>query len=107
VTVTVWLSSGEEVGGMTQGGHEGSLDINQISRYCGLKMVVGHKISVGKSIGELGGFGGKSLIQVDIHGHPHFPKESKQFSVHFGNSLFLAGFNFRGHFEGPNEYFSR
>jgi hypothetical protein len=48
VTITVWLSSGEEVGGMTQGGYEGSLDINQISRYYGLKMVVGRKIFVGK-----------------------------------------------------------
>jgi hypothetical protein len=48
MTVTMWLSSSEEVGGMTQGGYEGSLDINQISRYCGLKMVVRHKISAGK-----------------------------------------------------------
>jgi hypothetical protein len=49
VIVTVWLSSGgEEVGGVMQGGCDGSLDINQISRYCGLKMVVGRKISVGK-----------------------------------------------------------
>jgi hypothetical protein len=49
MTVTVWLSSGgEEVGGVTQGGCDGSLDINQISRYCGLKMVVEHKIFVGK-----------------------------------------------------------
>jgi hypothetical protein len=44
-----------------------------------------------------------SLIQVDIGGHPPFPNGSKQFS---GNLLlFLAGFNFRGHFEGPNEVF--
>jgi hypothetical protein len=47
------------------------------------------------------------LIQVDIGGHPPFPNGSKQFSGHFGNLLFLAGFNFRGHFEGPNEGFSR
>jgi hypothetical protein len=36
---------------------------------------------------------------------PPFPNGSKQFSGHFGNLLFLAGFNFRGHFEGPNEGF--
>jgi hypothetical protein len=44
---------------------------------------------------------------VDIGGHPPFPNGSKQFSGNFGNLLFLAGFNFRGHFEGPNEGFSR
>jgi hypothetical protein len=38
----------EGVGGVMQGDCDGSLDINQISRYCGLKMVVGRKISVGK-----------------------------------------------------------
>jgi hypothetical protein len=47
------------------------------------------------------------LIQVDIGGHPPFPNGSKQFSGHFGNLLFLAGFHFRGHFEGLNEFFSR
>jgi hypothetical protein len=47
------------------------------------------------------------MIQVDIGGHPPFPNGSKQFSGHFGNLLFLAGFNFRGHFEGLNEVFSR
>jgi hypothetical protein len=47
------------------------------------------------------------LIQVDIGGHPPFPNGSKQFSGHFGNLLFLAGFNFRGHFEGLNEVFLR
>jgi hypothetical protein len=47
------------------------------------------------------------LIQVDIEGHPPFPNGSKQFSGHFGNLLFLAGFNFRGHFKGLNEVFSR
>jgi hypothetical protein len=48
-----------------------------------------------------------TLIQVDIGGHPPFPNGSKQFSGHFGNLLFLAGFNFQGHFEGLNEVFSR
>jgi hypothetical protein len=47
------------------------------------------------------------LIQVDISGHPPFPNGSKQFSGNFGNLLFLSGFNFWGHFEGPNEGFSR
>jgi hypothetical protein len=47
------------------------------------------------------------LIQVDIGGHPPFSTGSKQFSGNFGNLLFLAGFNFRGHFEGLNEGFSR
>jgi hypothetical protein len=50
---------------------------------------------------------GALLIQVDIGGHPPFPTGSKQFSGNFGNLLFLAGFNFRGHFEGLNEGFSR
>jgi hypothetical protein len=49
----------------------------------------------------------RPMIQVDIGGHPPFPNGSKQFSGHFGNLLFLAGFNFRGHFEGLNEGFSR
>jgi hypothetical protein len=47
------------------------------------------------------------LIQVDIGGHPPFSTGSKQFSDNFGNLLFLAVFNFWGHFEGPNEGFSR
>jgi len=47
------------------------------------------------------------LIQVDIDGHPPFSTGSKQFSGNFGNLLFLVGFNFRGHFEGLNEGFSR
>jgi hypothetical protein len=47
------------------------------------------------------------MIQVDIGGHPPFPNGSKQFSGHFGNLLFLAGFHLRGHFEGLNEVFSR
>jgi hypothetical protein len=46
------------------------------------------------------------MIQVDISGHPPFPTDSKQFFGNFGNLLFLAGFNFRGHFEGLNEGFS-
>jgi hypothetical protein len=45
------------------------------------------------------------MIQVDIGGHPPFPTRSKQFSGNFGNLLFLAVFNFRGHFEGLNEGF--
>jgi hypothetical protein len=45
------------------------------------------------------------LIQVDINGHPPFPAGSKQLSGDFGNLLFLAGFNFWGHFEGLNEGF--
>jgi hypothetical protein len=49
----------------------------------------------------------EAMIQVDIGGHPPFPTGSKQFSGNFGNLLFLAVFNFRGHFEGPNEGFSR
>jgi hypothetical protein len=48
-----------------------------------------------------------SLIQVDIGGHPPFPTGSKQLYGNFGNLLFLAGFNFRGHFEGLNEGFLR
>jgi hypothetical protein len=47
-----------------------------------------------------------NLIQVDIGGHPPFPTRSKQFSGNFGNLLFLAVFNFWGHFEGLNEGFS-
>jgi hypothetical protein len=46
-------------------------------------------------------------VMVDIGGHPPFPNGSKQFSSHFGNLLFLTGFNFWGHFEGPNEGFLR
>jgi hypothetical protein len=46
-----------------------------------------------------------SMIQVYIGVHPPFPTGSKQFSDNFGNLLFLASFNFRGHFEGLNEYF--
>ena len=47
------------------------------------------------------------LIQGDIDGHKPFPTGSKQLSGNFGNLLFLAGFNFWGHFEGPNEGFLR
>jgi hypothetical protein len=45
------------------------------------------------------------LIEVDIGGHLPFPTGSKQFSGNFGNLLFLAGFNFRGHFEALNDVF--
>jgi hypothetical protein len=45
------------------------------------------------------------MIQVDIGGHPPFPTGSKQFSGNFGNLLFLAVFNFRGHFEALNDAF--
>jgi hypothetical protein len=45
------------------------------------------------------------MIKVDIGGHPPFPTGSKQFYGNFGNLLFLAVFNFRGHFEGLNEGF--
>jgi hypothetical protein len=45
------------------------------------------------------------LIEVDIGGHPSFPTGSKQFSSNFGNLLYLAVFNFWGHFEGLNEGF--
>jgi len=47
------------------------------------------------------------VIQVDIGGHPPFPNGSRQFSCHFGNLLFLAGFHFRGPFEDLNEVFLR
>jgi hypothetical protein len=47
------------------------------------------------------------VIQVDIDGHPPFPTGSKHLSGNFGNLLFLASFNFRGHFEGLNEGFWR
>jgi hypothetical protein len=45
------------------------------------------------------------LIQVDIGGHPPSPTGSKQVSGNFGNLLFLAVFNFRGHFEALNDFF--
>jgi hypothetical protein len=49
VTITVALSpSNKYVGGLMEGDCDGSLDINQISRYCGLKMVVRHNIFMGK-----------------------------------------------------------
>jgi hypothetical protein len=48
-----------------------------------------------------------NVIQVDIGGHPPFSTGSKQFFDNFDNLLFLAVFNFRGQFEGPNEGFSR
>jgi hypothetical protein len=48
------------------------------------------------------------VIQVEIGGHPPFPIVSKQFSVNFGNLLFLAVFwvlNFRSRFEALNDVF--
>jgi hypothetical protein len=39
---------GDDVEGVSQGGCNGSLNIIQISRYCGLKMIVGHRIFMGK-----------------------------------------------------------
>ena len=48
---------------------------------------------------------GNFAIQVDIGGHRPFPTSSKQFSGNFGFLLFLAGFNFRGHFEALNDVF--
>jgi hypothetical protein len=47
------------------------------------------------------------VIHVDIGGHPPFPTGSKQFSDNFGNLLFLAIFNFRGHFEALNHVFGK
>jgi hypothetical protein len=45
------------------------------------------------------------FIQVDIGDHPPFPTSSKQFSGNFGNLLFLAFFNFWGHFEALKDVF--
>jgi hypothetical protein len=45
------------------------------------------------------------LIQVDIGGHPPSPTGPKHVSGNFGNLLFLAVFNFRGHFEALNDVF--
>jgi hypothetical protein len=73
-------------------------ELNYLSHCCA-------SLAVELSVEVKSGFEG--LIQVDIGGHPHFPNGSKQFSGHFGNLLFLAGFHFRGHFEGLNEVFSR
>jgi hypothetical protein len=68
VIVTMWLSfGGDDVEGVAQGHCDGSLDINQISRYCGLKIVVERKISVGKWTGELGGFGEKYSYRLSIN----------------------------------------
>jgi hypothetical protein len=50
------------------------------------------------------------IIVYDPGGYwwpPTFSKWLKTLSGNFGNLLFLAGFNFRGHFEGLNEGFSR
>ena len=49
MTDTMVLSpSDKDVGGLMEGDFDGLLDINQISRYCGLKMVVGRRIFMGK-----------------------------------------------------------
>jgi hypothetical protein len=45
------------------------------------------------------------LIHVDIGGHPPSPTGPKHVSGNFGNLLFLAVFNFRGHFEVLNDVF--
>jgi hypothetical protein len=45
------------------------------------------------------------LIHVDIIGHPPFPTGSKHVSGNFGNLLFLAVLNFRGHLEALNDVF--
>ena len=45
---------------------------------------------------------------MNIGGHPPFPTGSKQFSINFGNLLFLAVFwvvNFRSRFEALNDVF--
>jgi hypothetical protein len=47
----------------------------------------------------------QQLIQVDIGGHPPSPTGPKHVSGNFGNLLFLAVFNFRGHFEALNDVF--
>jgi len=43
---------------------------------------------------------------VDIGGHPPSPTGPKHVFGNFDNLLFLAVFNFRGHFVGLNESFS-
>jgi hypothetical protein len=43
------------------------------------------------------------LIELEIGVHPPFPTGSIFFFDNFDNLLFLAVFNFRGHFEGLNE----
>jgi hypothetical protein len=45
------------------------------------------------------------LIQVDIGGHPPCPTGPKHVFGNFSNLLFLAVFNFRGHFEALNDGF--
>jgi hypothetical protein len=45
------------------------------------------------------------LIQVDIDGHPLSPADPKHVYGNFGNLLFLAFFNFQGHFEALNVVF--
>ena len=45
------------------------------------------------------------LIQVDIGGHPPSLTGPKHVSGNFANLLFLAVFNFWGHFEALNDGF--
>jgi hypothetical protein len=45
------------------------------------------------------------VIQVDICGHPPSPTGPKHVSDNFGNLLFLAVFNFQGHFEALKDVF--
>jgi hypothetical protein len=47
------------------------------------------------------------VIQVDIGGHRPSPTGPKHVSDNFGNLLFLAVFNFQGHFEALNDGFFR
>jgi hypothetical protein len=44
---------------------------------------------------------------VDIGGHPPSPTGPKHVSSNFVNLLFLAVFNFRGHFEALNDVLLR
>ena len=73
--------------------------------------ILGHSMEfediVHEKLSHFGCFKWVLVMQVDISGHPPFPTSSKQFFGNFGNLLFLAGFNFRGHFEGLNEGFLR
>jgi hypothetical protein len=45
------------------------------------------------------------MIQVDISGHPPSPTSPKHVFGNFDNLLFLAVFNFWGHFEALNDVF--
>jgi hypothetical protein len=67
-----------------------------------LYQVLSHYNNKGRifSIGSISG-----VIQVDIGGHPPSPTGPKHVSGNFGNLLFLAVFNFWGHFEALNDVF--